>query len=153
MSYIKKTLSCAAILCIILLLFSACGKTDQSEQPSEPGIFAHDDEMRLVFESFTAKEQVKTETYLTKEEGDGFIELIKPYENDLTDDVLKSEFTDSYTVKLSDTTTVQIDARCDYKGREGQTYMFVIRRSSGYTKLYGAFIDASAAYYLAGIMD
>ena len=94
----------------------------------------------------------KTEIYLSKDEGKALIELLNPYSSNLTTDVLKSDFMRSYIVKLDDSTTLQIDADCNYPDKDHATYMFVMHHQAGVV-IQGTYVDASIAEYLADKMN
>ena len=160
-----KKLSISLLLCIMLLLFVGCGNHKQADfenvsfgDSEGPEFFVYNDGMQVYFEQISfdvttsSLKEEKAEIYLSKDEGKALIELLNPYSSNLTTDVLKSDFMRSYIVKLDDSTTLQIDADCNYPDKDHATYMFVMHHQAGVV-IQGTYVDASIAEYLADKMN
>lgn len=102
--------------------------------------------MKIYFEETSVAESEKREIHLSKRDEEEFLDMLRPYSGKLTDDVLKSEFSECYTVELNENTTLRINA--EYTPKEEMAYMYVHSRS-GSPVLRGTYIDKSIVAFLA----
>ena len=151
------------VLLVLLFLLSGCRKAEKKETAEGTeavsaekenkastleGMFVLGQDFQAFYEDGSSPDEVRTQIVLNEEEKEEFLSLVKPYANEVSDDILKSEFMRQYIVQLNPVLTLIIDAEWDYPDHPGKTYMHVHKRVGSTVTLYGVYIDTSVAEYL-----
>lgn len=159
------------LLCALLLLFTGCGKETASDvtqqttvppvteatadsQAGDPGFFENWENMQVRFEKLTYREEIGSleqevvQIQLTEEERKAFLELLKPYDSQLTEDILKSDYLTYYHVKLNDHVELVIDAEHNTYDGDDVSYMFVRHTENGVLQIYGTYINIAVVEFL-----
>ncbi len=150
----KKKKALVWLICLFLLLLPGCARTQtDAAQEHEVGLedmFVAGKAFRVTYEDVTSKDAERTQIGLDEEEREELLSMLKPYVEDLTTDVLKSDFPVYYLVKLNDVLTLQIDAQGEYPKEPGKTYMLVNRHVGNIVTQYGAYIGTEVLEFLEG---
>ena len=92
-------------------------------------------------------EKVRKEIALSEDDGRALVDHLNIYQNNLSDDVLKSDFSVFYTVDISDELSLTIDADLENYTRD-VFYMFVHRQKAGAFEVYGTYVDVTLIHFL-----
>jgi len=166
----KKLIS--MLLCVLLLLLSGCGKEDAASDiamqttvaptseaateanTNEPDFFVYSDNMKIRYEELSFQEESATletevvDISLSETDAKAFINSLKIYETQLSDDILKSDFQAYYYVELGNHIDLVIDAAHNTYGSDDVSYMFVRQIKNGILTIYGTYIDLSIVEFL-----
>ena len=124
-----------------------------TEVPEEPGYFDYSEnlEVSLVEYQYSAEtgkqEIVKTPITLTEEEKQILTDLLEPYADTITTDVLRTDYTRYYCIQIDDRITLTIDPELGNYGDEGDSYMFVMKSEWG-SYIRGTYINAELVNFL-----
>ena len=128
-----------------------CPYVEAEIQPS--GFFDYRDSLRasyhnMYFNEETGKmEQEITEILLSEENASKLIELLNPYGDTLTSDVLKCDYLRHYCIEIDDRLTLTIDPELGNYGESGDSYMMVMESASG-AQMKGTYINAELVEFL-----
>ena len=123
-----------------------------TEVPEEPGFFAYDESLEAYLVDYQYLEEDgtvgKTSIALTEEEKQILLELLEPYADMLSADVLRTDFAQCYSIEIDDRMTLTIDPKLGNYGDKGDSYMFMMEHYPG-AYIKGTYIDAELVNFLA----
>lgn len=123
-----------------------------TEVPEEPGFFAYDESLEAYLVDYQYLEEDgtvgKTSIAMTEEEKQILLELLEPYADMLSADVLRTDFAQCYSIEIDDRMTLTIDPKLGNYGDKGDSYMFMMEHYPG-AYIKGTYIDAELVNFLA----
>ena len=124
-----------------------------TEAEEEPNFFAYDESLKASYHDYHCVEETGewentvTEISLTEEETQILLDLLKPYGDTISGDVLKCDYFRYYSIEIDDRMTLTIDQELGNYGENGDSYMLVMEHCPGaYVK--GTYIDAELVNFL-----
>ena len=115
--------------------------------------FASDESIKLLFYDYHVAEetgdleQEGTEIVLTEEENRILMDMLKPYGETLTTDVLKCDYLRYYCIDIDDRMTLTIDPELGNYGENGDSYLLMMEHAPG-AQIKGTYIDRELVDYL-----
>lgn len=129
-----------------------------TEAEEEPSFFAFDESLKVSYQDYHCVEETGewekevTEISLTEEETQILLDLLKPYADTISGDVLKSDYLRYYSIEIDDRMTLTIDPELGNYGENGDSYMLVMEHRPG-AFIKGTYIDAELVNYLAECLE
>ena len=118
-----------------------------------PNYFAFDESLKASYHDYHCveetgeRENTVTEISLTEEKTQILLDLLKPYGDTISGDVLKCNYFCYYSIEIDDRMTLTIDPELGNYGENGDSYMLVMEHRPGaYVK--GTYIDAELVNFL-----
>ena len=122
-------------------------------ETEENNYFSFDENLRASYydyhcvEETGAWEQKVTDISLTEEEKEILLNLLKPYGDTVSSDVLKCDYLRYYSIEIDERMTLTIDPELGNYGENGDSYMLVMEHTPG-AFIKGAYIDAELVEFL-----
>jgi len=92
-------------------------------------------------------EETDTRIRLSEAQAQTLLNLLEPYGDTLTSDVLKSEFSRFYRIQFGVSMTLTVDAERGKYGDKGASYMFMMEKTPG-AFMKGTYVDADLLDFL-----
>lgn len=124
-----------------------------TEAEEEPNFFAFDESLGAYLVQHQFAEETgdlltaKTPIAMTEEEKQILLDLLKPYADTISGDVLKSDYLRYYSIEIDDRMTLTIDPELGNYGENGDSYMLVMEHRPG-AFVKGTYIDAELVEFL-----
>jgi len=118
-----------------------------------PNYFAYDESLEAYLVQHQFAEETgdlltaKTPIAMTEEEKQILLDLLKPYADTISGDVLKSDYLRYYSIEIDDRMTLTIDPELGNYGENGESYMLVMEHYPG-AYIKGTYIDAELVEFL-----
>ena len=118
-----------------------------------PNYFAYDESLEAYLVQHQFAEETgdlltaKTPIAMTEEEKQILLDLLKPYADTISGDVLKSDYLRYYSIEIDDRMTLTIDPELGNYGENGDSYMFMMEHYPG-AYIKGTYIDAELVEFL-----
>jgi len=123
-----------------------------TEAEEDPNFFAFDESMEAYLVDLRDTEGTgavdKASITMTEEEKQVLLELLEPYGDMLTTDVLKCDYFCYYSIEIDDRMTLTIDPELGNYGENRDSYMLVMEHRPG-AFIKGTYIDAELVNFLA----
>lgn len=118
-----------------------------------PNYFAYDESLEAYLVQHQFAEETgdlltaKTPIAMTEEEKQILLDLLKPYADTISGDVLKCDYFCYYSIEIDDRMTLTIDPELGNYGENGDSYMFMMEHYPG-AYIKGTYIDAELVEFL-----
>jgi len=123
-------------------------------EPESSNFFAFDESLEAYLVQHQFAEETgdlltaKTPIAMTEEEKQILLDLLKPYADTISGDVLKCDYLRYYSIEIDDRMTLTIDPKLGNYGDKGDSYMFMMEHYPG-AYIKGTYIDAELVNFLA----
>ena len=142
-----KKFLCLMLALLCVAVFVSC-KQDKGE---EPDFFAFEESLEAYLMDYQYLEENgtvgKASIAMTEKEKRMLLELLKPYEDTISNDVLKCDYFCYYSIEIDDRLTLTIDPELGNYGENGDSYMLVMEHTPG-AHIKGTYIDAELVEFL-----